>query len=337
MRRRSGARRLLRGGVVLLALMILGIGTIWYWPIETGGLSASSHPITDYATAVARARALDKTATEPLHPLGGTILLTHGHKTPKTIVFLHGYTNNPQQFRELGKRFFALGYNVLIPRQPHHGYQNRMTKEQAKLTAEELTAFTDEVVDIAHGLGDRVTLAGLSGGAMMAGWAAQHRSDLDQVVLIAPIFGVKAIPAAATRPAMNFYRLLLPVSFAWWDPKKREATPPPHAYPRYSPTVIAQLLRLGFAVRESAAGHAPAAKSLLIITNANDKSVDNAATAEVTAAWRRHALDRVRAFEFPADQKLPHDLIDPGEPDQNIALVFPKLIELIDPTPGPLP
>ena len=47
-------------------------------------------------------------------------------------------------------------------------------------------------VDIAAGLGDQVTIAGLSAGGVVAAWAAQHRRDVHRAVLIAPSLGVRS-------------------------------------------------------------------------------------------------------------------------------------------------
>src|SRR5207245_6985782 len=67
----------------------------------------------------------------------------------------------------LGEMFHALGHNVLIARFPHHGLKDRLTTDQVHLTAEELVGLVDEVMDIARGLGDHITLVGLSGGGVM--------------------------------------------------------------------------------------------------------------------------------------------------------------------------
>jgi hypothetical protein len=37
----------------------------------------------------------------------------------------------------------------------------------------------------------------------------------------------------------------------------------------------------------------------------------------------------VSKFEFPASDRLPHDLIDPANPEQNTALVYPVVIDAI--------
>src|ERR1019366_2135927 len=51
-----------------------------------------------------------------VNPLCRTRLYTHGHRTERALLLLHGFTNCPQQFDALGKRFHDDGWNVLIPR-----------------------------------------------------------------------------------------------------------------------------------------------------------------------------------------------------------------------------
>jgi carboxylesterase len=129
--------------------------------------------------------------------------------------------------------------------------------------------------------------------------------------------------------------LLQPDVFEWWDPAQPVAPDPndpmAHAYPRYSKHALAQVLRLGLAVRALARRAAPAAGAIVVVTNANDHSVDNAVTAQVVAEWRAHGAGRVTTYEFPAELNLEHDVIDPAKPTQHVDLVYPKLIELITP------
>ena len=56
---------------------------------------------------------------------------------------------------------------------------DRLTDEQSQLTADDLAAYADRVLDIAHGLGRQVVMAGISAGGVTTAWAAQYRSDLD--------------------------------------------------------------------------------------------------------------------------------------------------------------
>ena len=61
------------------------------------------------------------------NPQCATQFLTHGKKTAHVIAFVHGYSNCPQMFMQLGQQFYALGYNVLIVPLPHHGLADRLT------------------------------------------------------------------------------------------------------------------------------------------------------------------------------------------------------------------
>jgi carboxylesterase len=228
--------------------------------------------------------------------------MTHGQKAARIILMTHGYTTCPEQFRALGEQFYALGYNVLIAPLPHHGLTDRLTDEQSQLTAEEIVAYADEVINIAHGLGDHVTMIGISGGGVTTAWAAQTRSDLDLAVVISPAFGYYTVPTPLTAPAMNYY-LTIPNSYTWWDENLKEKIKPDYAYPRYSTRALAQLLRLGFAVQGRAQQTSPAARSILVVTNANDKSINNALVYTVAGHWRDHGAN-LRTYEFDAGLQL---------------------------------
>lgn len=127
---------------------------------------------------------------------------------------------------------------------------------------------------------------------------------------------------------MMNYSLAAPNSYAGWDPERQEAAPPLHGYPRYSTRALAQTLRLGYVVQVGALWRAPQAGSLLVITNANDASVDNTFAYDLVRTWRDHGAEP-RTFEFPVEEQLGHDLIDPTQPDQQIDQVYPQLIALI--------
>ncbi len=124
----------------------------------------------------------------------------------------------------------------------------RLTTELAGLTAEELVAFSDEVVDIAHGLGEHVTLVGLSLGGKLVLWAAQHRADLDRAVVMAPLVAPRNVPVALV-PLLIYVAQRLPNFFIWWDRKhKADAPGPQHAYPHFPTHGLAATLRVAQAV-----------------------------------------------------------------------------------------
>ena len=318
--------------VMILLVVIVLLGVLALLALRPSGLArlvSHPRPAGSYAEALQRVAALQAEEREGYHPNCVTQLLSHCARTPRAVVLVHGYTSCPQQFVPLGRQFFERGANVLVARLPHHGRADRLTGEQGRLAATELAALADEVVDIAAGLGELVTMVGLSGGGVTTAWAAQNRSELDQAMIIAPAFGFKQIPAAATVLLMNAV-LLLPDAFTWWEPELKEQSGPPYSYPRYSRHALGQILRLGFATRALARRRAPAARSIVVVTNANDNSVDNAAALSMAAAWRAAGAPSLRHYEFPLELGLNHDLIDPNAAGARTELVYPKLLELLE-------
>lgn len=165
-------KRVLFGASIVLVALVLCAVVVLFRPMNVRRLTSNPNPAGDYAEALGRIEALRaQEASLPLNPLCQLNVMTQGQKTEQAIVFVHGYTNCPEQFGELGQQFYDQGYNVLIVPAPRHGLVDRMTTDQARLTAEELAAYTDEVVDIAQGLGEHVTLAGISMGGTTTAWA----------------------------------------------------------------------------------------------------------------------------------------------------------------------
>src|SRR5688572_20292839 len=97
-----------------------------------------SEPVSGYEEAAARIEAM-RSAEPPTVRADCTIQwMTHGRKTERALVLLHGLTNCPLQWQGLAPRFFEMGYNVLMPRMPHHGYSDRLTNAIKAITVEEL-------------------------------------------------------------------------------------------------------------------------------------------------------------------------------------------------------
>lgn len=292
-------------------------------------LLPAARPATSYDEALARVAALVAHDDGPLHPNGAMRLLTHGSQVDEAVVLHHGYTNCPQQFILLGRLLHERGANVLIPRMPYHGLADRLTPALARLTAADMAGLASEAADIAHGLGRRVTVAGLSAGGVMGAWVAQFRPDVARTVVISPSFGIYVVPSGLTAPA----RLLLnglPNRFIWWDPRLGANAPgPPHAYPRFSTHSLGQTLRLGAFVLGAARHKAPACQDIVVLTNRADIAVNRAATRAIVGAWRRRSGQGVGWYEFAPSLKLIHDLIDPTQAGQRTELVYPVLLDLI--------
>ncbi len=285
-----------------------------------------------YEEAVHIASGLQDLDGPNVNPVCRTRLYTHDRRMPRALVLLHGFTNCPEQFDVIGRLFHAQGWNVLIPRYPRHGYRDRLNTSISELRADHLIAVANRSADAAHGLGEHVTVAGMSLGGSLAGHLAQNHPHVDRAVLIAPLFGLKFVPGAFNR-ALGRLTYLLPNFYIWWDPRVRDRLPPTYGYPRFSTHAYASLFRIASQVAKASRVAAPQAKHIAVVTNANEPGLENRLTYRIVEEWREHGAT-VETHEFPLSDRLPHDLIDPGNPNQNTELVYPIVTRLIEGTPA---
>lgn len=317
--------------LAILGILILFLIVLSFLPFNVEDTSVSNPAIT-HEEAVARVEAIRaaEEASGEINPVCLPNLMTHGEKTEKVIVFYHGFTSCPEQFRELGEQFFEQGYNVYIPRMPHHGHADRMSEALLETSAEELAAFATESVDIARGLGDELTVAGLSGGGTLATWIGQEHEDVEQVVMVAPFLGIGFVPTILNRPLTQIADHV-PNIWMWWDPRTKEDNPlsQSYQYPRYPLHALAEYLRLGFAAQQDARQNKPGVNRIVVITNDNDDSVNNDIIGQFVDTWRDHGEEYLNTFEFEKELNLPHDLITPTREDGNPTLVYPIIIDNI--------
>lgn len=262
-----------------------------------------------------------------VNPVCHTRFYTHGSRTERALVLLHGFTSCPQQFDLVGRMFHAQGWNVLIPRYPRHGYRDRLNSSISELRAEHLVALANQSADAAHGLGEHVTVAGMSLGGSLAGYLAQTHDHVDRAVLIAPMFGLRWIPGALQR-RLGSLAYALPNFYIWWDASLKERLPPDYGYPRFSTHAYASLFNIASDTVGSARAAAPKAREIAVLTNANEPGLENQFTYRLVEAWRARGA-HVSRHEFPLTDRLPHDLIDPSNPSQKTELVYPVVTRLI--------
>ncbi len=262
-----------------------------------------------------------------VNPLCRTRLYTHGRRVERSLVLLHGFTNCPQQMDALGRELFEAGWNVVIPRYPRHGYTDRLNTSIAELRADHLVAVANRAAEVGAGLGDRLTVAGLSLGGILTGLLAQTRDDIEHAVLIAPMLGLKPIPGPVLT-AMSGAAQRLPNFYMCWNSRLREKLGPPYGYPRFSTHAYAALFECGRRLTSSARRDAPRVRSIAVVTNANEPRLDNRFTYRLIKSWRAHG-GVVETFEFPRSDGLPHDIIDPGNAAQRTGYVYPTVTRLI--------
>lgn len=285
-------------------------------------------PGADFQGALGLLAELQRRDATGVHPEAHTRAFLHDGRAERSVVLLHGLTSSPRQFAALGQLVHEQGANVLIPRLPRHGLADKMTGELANLTVAELLASLDEALRIAHGLGERVTVSGISLGGTMAGWAGQFRSDVDRALMISPLFSLFKMPVSVTG---HFAAALsrMPNRFFWWHPLKREAFAPPGSYPRLSTKSLADCLMLGLQVEGASRMQKPAAGTLLAVINAKDPSVNNAVTEQVVRNWRRLDAPHVRGYRFRNLLPKLHDIITPERIGERKDTVYPIFVELM--------
>ena len=121
----------------------------------------------------------------------------------------------------------------------------------------------------------------------------------------------------------------LPNIYIWWDPRvKDKINGPGHAYPRFSTHGLAQVFRMGRKVIDTAKTTRPAARRIDVITSAFDTAVHLPTVHKLERYWQEHGAT-IRTYEFPKEQKVWHDMIDPQSPTQQIALTYPVFIDMV--------
>lgn len=319
--------------IVHLIWIALGLVVLWFLlkPIKTGELHSSPQPVASYEDALERLETNARVeAGYAQLEVCKTKLLTHGSQTDHVIVLMHGYTNCPAQFARLGERFFDAGYNVLIPCMPFHGRENRLSNDLRYLTAENMAAYGDWAVDIAQGLGKKVTILGFSGGGTVVTWLVQNRVDIHSAISLSAFLGLSFLPDFLTRPFINFF-LAVPNFFVWWDPRTREKNPYSvyYAYPRYSLRTLVQMLRLATAVKEQALREPPKTKRILMVINDFDPGISNRMIENLMSIWKRSDGSLVQSYRFDKSMKMLHDFITPETPGVPIEQVYQRLFQQV--------
>ena len=301
-------------------MLILGIAAVV--PTTAGDVRSHANPAPDFEHAVDRARRLIAADSAIAAPGGAPILLVHEARAPRAVVLLHGFTDSPRQFASLADSLFAQGDNVFVPRLPHHAERGKDVGELAHLTASELCRAADQAVDVAAGLGDSVVVLGLSVGGTLAVWAAEHRAEVRRAVVVSPPFEVARVPSVLERPLVNLGAHVPNISRRSAPDSER-----PDRDPGFATHGLAQVLRLGMAVRRDAERLLPARAEVLFLVNANDRTVKTAPVLDLARVWNRRGV-AVSVYEIPVSLGLPHNVVDPMQQPGNAAVIFPTLSAL---------
>jgi len=313
-----------------IALCLLGLGALAFFPMNFSYTTPQIPVPSDYQSAKTRIEALIAQAPETLSEAGRPRAFLHDRPTDQVFILLHGLTNSPEQFDKLGRILFERGHNVVIPRTPGHGKADRMTDALGAFTAKGMLDYANLAITLARPLGKRLTVAGLSVNGTTTAWVAQNRADVDRAILLAPFLSPGGLPQWLNLP-LSQVLIRLPNAFIWWDPVQKDRGPRVvHAYPRFSTRSIGETMRLGVEAFREAKASPPACREILLITSAADFAANNVVATRLVDLWRTSRPDGINTYEFPASEKVPHDFIDPGQSDQRVEIVYPRLIEMLE-------
>jgi esterase/lipase len=249
---------------------------------------------------------------------GRTVLLTHGGRTARVFVLLHGFSDLPEQFAVVGQHLYAGGDNVYIPRLPHHGERRAPVRALGRVRAPELARFGDSTIALARGLGDTIIVMGLSAGGTIAGSIAQSHDEVQRAVLIAPALAAGTLDDDQARAMVILASKLPEIT--------RTNAPIDSTRPEYQQGItthgLAQVLLLGQQVRDLSKDQTPGAKEMIFLINEADRTVSYQASVEVAQRWFDHGA-RVGVYKFRASLKLQHNVMEIDARGGNVGLVFP--------------
>jgi hypothetical protein len=93
-------------------------------------------------------------------------------------------------------------------------------------------------------------------------------------------------------------------------------SPPDSARPDreagFNSRAAAEVLELGSGVLALAARNPPQARDIIVLVNANDRTINESAAEQLAREWLRRGAE-VSVFELPDSLRLPHNIIDPTD------------------------
>ena len=281
-----------------------------------------------HSEAVARVREI-QAAEKGLNPVCGYGLLDHGRRAERAIVLIHGFTSCPKMYEALAAELHRGGANIVVPRLPLHGLADRMNEELRLLSAADMSATVSEALEIGAGMGEKVTVVGISLGGILTAWLAQFRPGVDRAVVISPLFSIPVVPEWFS-DLLGFVADKAPNFYLWWDRKGKANPPgPPYGYPRFPSHGYGEMLKLAHDVKSSARREPPRSPGdVRVVVNLADPAVNNVSTFRVADAWRRHSAS-VKTYEFPRELGLGHDIISPEQSYARTGVTYPVLIDWI--------
>jgi pimeloyl-ACP methyl ester carboxylesterase len=246
-----------------------------------------------------------------------------------TIVLFHGLTDTPNQFAWIGRVLRDAGYRILLPRMPDHARADKDPSALAAHSADDLTAFADEAVDIAAGFGGPVWVAGLSAGGLLASWCGRTRPEVERVAAFAPFFAPHGFRWSTVRAAARLEGLL-PRTMHWWDAERLgDAVVSPFGYAGFPIRGGSAYMRVSEALYDERLPAQPLRRAVLVLNDFDDQ-VSGSRARECFRRCFEGDVDEYDEVTLPASLGWPHDFIgDWRDPRPNPALVLRIVLSAI--------
>ena len=283
--------------VVTAALLV---AAAFFWPAISKQLQSSSSEKLSYNDAIAAAnRTVSEDASNAdIRPECRSIIKTHGKKTAKAVMMIHGVSACPQQFADLGDTFFNAGYNVYIPRVPSHGLTDN--KRHGEITIPAMAQF-------------------MNSSANMATWITQYNSQtISRALLLSPFYQ----PSASETPSWkipllrNLYgRNILPDSFTGSNLSYR-------ALGKY--IIIAKNYKSDL--------KAPGLKYVGVVTSENDTAIDKNLAVNIPKQMAAASGAKFQYYSIPASFGIGHDIaaLNQDEVKKHADKLYPFYLDMYE-------
>ncbi|GAB6898975.1 hypothetical protein JCM9957A_20650 [Kineosporia succinea] len=282
-----------------MVVLVVLIGGLYVFPLSNERLQNPRPRVISFveAAAVAQNAAETDAVDDQVRPECRSLARIHPEKTAKSVLMLHGYTSCPKDYVQLAEVFYDRGYNVYAPREPHHGL---LDADQAQeVSTGSLAEYADEAMNVVAGLGEETGVIGLSGGAVLATWLAEFRTDtVAHLLALSPFYQ----PASSQAPAFAIKPLIVLYGFRLLPNRRVGDT-------NFTLSGLAQYLRVGRNLRDDPTSGK--LRTVAVATSAKDPFIDREKAVEVPTRLAEANGLKVRTHEFGPETGLGHNIVNP--------------------------
>lgn len=289
----------------IVAVGAIAIAAAFLWPAQKAELRTADIKRLDYdgSMAAINRQITHDTAEAGLRNECRSFAKTHGKKTAKAILLIHGISGCTSDMADIANVFYEQGYNVYVPRVPQHGYADK--KRHGQISFSDMVNYMTTSARQVSGLGEEVGVAGHSGGGNMATWLAQYGNGLfSRVLLIAPFYEPSASQAPKWQiPLMrNLYgNNILPDRYSGNDEVNG-----------LSYRTLAKYVTLKENYKANLA--APGLKHVGVVVSEGDHDIDPDLAHDIPQKMATNNNASFQYKKFPASMNIGHDMTRRASP-----------------------